>query len=846
MSFDPNELDDLMREMRASTGAVRDMVGSLERDRRDARGGARSTIGRDLEGAGKGAKTFGQRLTSASGRVSDSFSVLSADTEVASERLRQFSKNIPGAALLGSFVAWSRDAIDTWRDMSDIGQTFSGSIFDMAAAAADAGLPLDQFARAVRNSSKTVAIFGTKHVTGLMKNVREASEAQGLYGYTIDGLNDVTGKYLEVQRLYGNRSAAENTRSIKSVGEFAKQVTAVAAATGTARDKIMEIVESAMTDVALTSRMVGRSGDDIQAFSDKAMQATAILAGLPGEAGSTFSTFLTQTLGYGTALFADAANDFVDAGMGSMLTSMSNLAQGIESNGGDIEGATWGMIEDFKGQVESNIEGLRIQAMAGNASAKRILQMHAEIKNLTQAEYERKKKEAEMVKPLTALLASFGNIFKRLMGSLVGGIFEKLGEVEAAMGSFVDSGIFRFMEEQFANWGRQIGSFLANIDVDEVKAWAGSIEGMIKFVIGATGAIAGFAGMVVQVANVFKSAIEMMMKPIEWVGNLFGEEFGNKVKGVSGMLATLATILGGFLIFKGIKSLLGNIFGQTMRANAIRVIGNTVMVGGGMGMGGLGDMGGRGRGRGGRAGRAGRAAGGMGRAAGRFGLFGAGAGLAAGVAGGGARAGGRALGGIAAKGVGKGLLKKIPGVSILAGLGFGAQRAMGGDWLGAGGEVLSGLLGTIPGLGTAASVGIDAALMGRDMGAFGGQRGRGGARPRGGRGRWGALGMGALGLGAAGVAGVGIGNMLGLPGALGSFFGRRDDPAAGVAAATSAVERSAAEARTSQNDTRQAQMEQTFKQMKEMNEQLLATNVRMLNILTQQLTVSKALLNQQQ
>jgi hypothetical protein len=72
-----------------------------------------------------------------------------------------------------------------------------------------------------------------------------------------------------------------------------------------------------------------------------------------------------------------------------------------------------------------------------------------------------------------------------------------------------------------------------------------------------------------------------------------------------------------------------------------------------------------------------------------------------------------------AKGAGKGLLKsglkKIPILGAVAGLGFGAQRALAGDWLGAAGEVASGAAGSIPGLGTAASVGIDAALAARDI-----------------------------------------------------------------------------------------------------------------------------------
>lgn len=69
----------------------------------------------------------------------------------------------------------------------------------------------------------------------------------------------------------------------------------------------------------------------------------------------------------------------------------------------------------------------------------------------------------------------------------------------------------------------------------------------------------------------------------------------------------------------------------------------------------------------------------------------------------------------AAKAGGKTLLKKIPGVGLLAGLAFAADRAYHGDWAGAAGEVASGAVSCVPGIGTAASVAIDAGLMYRDI-----------------------------------------------------------------------------------------------------------------------------------
>jgi len=63
----------------------------------------------------------------------------------------------------------------------------------------------------------------------------------------------------------------------------------------------------------------------------------------------------------------------------------------------------------------------------------------------------------------------------------------------------------------------------------------------------------------------------------------------------------------------------------------------------------------------------------------------------------------------------KGIAKAIPVVGAVAGAAFAVDRASKGDWLGAGGELLSGAASLIPGWGTVASLGIDAALIGRDI-----------------------------------------------------------------------------------------------------------------------------------
>lgn len=67
------------------------------------------------------------------------------------------------------------------------------------------------------------------------------------------------------------------------------------------------------------------------------------------------------------------------------------------------------------------------------------------------------------------------------------------------------------------------------------------------------------------------------------------------------------------------------------------------------------------------------------------------------------------------KRLGTTIIKKIPLIGLGAGLIFGVQRALEGDFTGAGAEVASGAAATVPAVGTLASMGIDTALVARDV-----------------------------------------------------------------------------------------------------------------------------------
>ena len=74
------------------------------------------------------------------------------------------------------------------------------------------------------------------------------------------------------------------------------------------------------------------------------------------------------------------------------------------------------------------------------------------------------------------------------------------------------------------------------------------------------------------------------------------------------------------------------------------------------------------------------------------------------------------IGRVLGKGALKSAIKKIPVIAGVAGVLFGIQRAMEGDFFGAALEITSGIMGAT-GVGAGASLGIDAYLLARDFGA---------------------------------------------------------------------------------------------------------------------------------
>lgn len=719
------EIDTLTASIRQYSGSIGTYANSLKE-----RGDAERRLSNELNRKARGASE-----------------ALGALTGSASNASRYFA-NLVGGGLVGAafmkLISVGNDLTNTYREMMNVGQSFNGSLLDMSMAAAAAGMPLDEFAEAVKTSSKVAARLGMKDFVALQKGVNKTMMRFGMFGMTQQQVTEHMGAYLETQRRMGLTEQMTLAETEKSFVDLMATTSGLSKATGVARNEITQLAQAAIGNSMAMSRIALMSESEAKNANKKFQESMAVLASQAGEAGRFLSGLHAEAFGTANAAFTEQGKTLISVGLGHLGTMFENAKTPED---------TIRAQEQFRKELTANLPLLRSLALGTGESAsaaRQLMQVQADMSKLTVEDYNRKKKEAAEQDGITKIFTSFRWFWNQMTGDFRTGflkgfkpLFESVGDFTKSsklkkfseavgvmgekLGKMMGSLLTFILEpgrlEKIGNGLSSFGQFLYDLPWKEIGVGMVTIGGGIALLAGVKwgvlgAAISGVATLLAHFSGVLDPLVKLM----------------NEHKLATGFV--IAGIWGVGKLFKMLSAGAG--IASMFRRNAAQMDVNAAVVninGGGVGPdlgGGPGGGGGNGRQRGNfRRGARGRMA--------RRWRAGGVRGVARGMKGG-------------LKAGGKSLLKKIPGLGILAGLGFGAQRAMGGDWLGAGGEVLSGVLGSIPGIGTAASLAIDGGLAARDAGLFN----RGNATPhnQSGGSKLGKMGKVAMGVGAAGALGV--------------------------------------------------------------------------------------------
>lgn len=663
------------------------------------------------------------------------------------ESASTYLMNAVAGGLLGAAVAAAvkrgQALTQTYTDLAERGNTFGGSILEMSIAAASAGMPLEKFAEVTAKSSLAVKQLGDKEWPKLQKSFRELAVQNGMYGMSVAQLDTFQGHHLETLR----RANALTGKSSDTMSDLALITTGLADVSGVARDQIAQMASSALQGSNALALVKGMPAHMREQATEQMMTVTSILAAQAEAAGE----FLTQAFTNTKAM--DGFSEFTDQGQALIGVGLGNVAAQLNTLSDDMSvEQTVETVNLLHQGLSDNLQNIKTLAMAGDANAQQMLKVYQDLEKMSAAEIRRKAEEAKTQDGLTKFFLTIETIWDSILAGFKEGLLKGFRPLMDGIGDITKSQWVAKFKDLMIALGEKAGT---------------GIAGLIMF-------LQNSPEIFDKIGNTFKSIYDGVTG-VDWGGIFdtmkdYAAIIGAMMAVTSPLVGAVSDLLtafpkltgaalagvGAFLLMKKLKSM----FGNNMVVNAATVIVND----GGMG-GGLGDLGGDGKGRRRKRGSLrGRRKGSL-RRLGRMGKGGKLGKLAAGVGGLGMVGGGIAKS-IGSKVGGKGLtmgalkmgVKKIPVIGALAGLGFAASRAAKGDWLGAAGELASGAASIIPGVGTAASLAIDGALMARDSGAFAGKGGPKGG-PKSGLGKKG-LALGAAGLGVAG-AGLAAYSMMG-------------------------------------------------------------------------------------
>lgn len=294
-----------------------------------------------------------------------------------STKLSDLASSMFGPAVVGAFVGAIVQSTQTFGKLIDIGQTFGGSIYQMNIEAANAGMSLEVYAKAVRDNAVLVSQLGTAGFSTLSRQVVNVSKKFGMFGLSADELMERFGEYSESLLANDARLSKDTNLMANGFANLMNQTVNVAGAFGKSSKEIfktvLEIKKASTSLIALTTIYGDKAPQVSQSFDTFA----SMFAGL-GDEGNNIVKGAFNTLAMGSSIFDDNIGTLGAylPGFVRNIDQIQKLAQAGDQEG--IAQATHTAIMGLKQLSTSQVKHFRFLAEAGDTTASSILKLHGE------------------------------------------------------------------------------------------------------------------------------------------------------------------------------------------------------------------------------------------------------------------------------------------------------------------------------------------------------------------------------------------------------------------------------------------------------------------------------------
>ena len=365
-------------------------------------------------------------------KLGDSFVGLGKAAFEGQGSISAFTDNIKGLGTLGQRLDVN---IETFRQLSQTGANFGQSIVQLRTAAANAALPLDDFAQLIgKNSQSISALFGSttvgaQRIAELGRITREVGiDRLAPLGFTVDEINETLLLNLESQRRTGVLANLTDRQRTQSAIRFAEELDRLAKLTGQQRDELRAQIEQQQSNERFQAALQGATEETRTRLQGFAATVGNIAPGL----NEGFQDLIANAGVPVTESALALVQNIPEAQ--SIIRSLINGTVTAEQALGQIRDAATGSIDRFRqATVTGQVEFLRLQGDVINLGRRIVdvdgafvdqnAQATSLVKNLTSFEQASKVLSSQFQSIETGLLSAFGPA----LGGLIGGIQNIMG-----------------------------------------------------------------------------------------------------------------------------------------------------------------------------------------------------------------------------------------------------------------------------------------------------------------------------------------------------------------------------------------------------------------------------------
>lgn len=575
------QIDELVKQLGKSAGALKSIA-----DKSGARSagggvskGAIDATSESKKSSKEETKEFNRKVSSSA----ESLRSLTKGTDGFTKSIANFSSQFAGGFIIAEIAKYAGENIKVYKDLSNVGETFGGSMLGLSKAAADAGLPLELYGKLIKNNSIIVKQLGVAGFGKLQKDVRKMSDQYGNYGMSLDQMDEMTLRYAETMRLSG-RSAKSLVNIGPEINSFASNMTAISGITGKNREEIEKQALEIMNDPLFRAKSSDNMKAGLEGYNKALQDAITELSGQAdgGQLAKALGEASSNIGGVNFTQFGQMVNDLGQSGISEMIQEANDRLQ----RGDDASQVSSDLVRKVKEQLSNPEvkESLELQASMGNENAKKMLEMGQSLKTYTKAEIDRQKATQKTTATFTAFMESFSSTMGELTGSLLNGFLAPfLDSTGKVNDTFFKT--LRDMQPDLEKLGRAFGEIFSGI----IKVLPILLDFSL-IVLPIVGKAFGFLASTIKLAT---DGINMLSK---FIGGWFGSDskLGKGVSDVTKAILSAGLAWLGFTAYLKGKEFLATLFGKGRETAMMNVKAGIVNIDGAFGGGAGGGKGGEG------------------------------------------------------------------------------------------------------------------------------------------------------------------------------------------------------------------------------------------------------------